>query len=128
MVKVIHVSTSWTVSSSVAIVVIVAIASLVSMTRMATEALVVHMSSSIPIALVVMACVSTEAFVCHMALAIVTRCCDNQSKDCNRQEKFQKHVCLERMSLHVVWSFNGRKSSVRLIYLKFLTAGSSRLD
>ena len=95
MVKVIHVSTSWTVSSSVAIVVIVAIGSLVSMTRMAAEALVVHMSSSIPIALVVMACVSTEAFVCHMALAIVTKCCDNQSKDCNRQEKFQKHVFLE---------------------------------
>ena len=54
MVKVIHVSTSRTVSSSMAIVVIMTIASLVSMTRMATEALVVHMSSYI--SLVVMTC------------------------------------------------------------------------
>ena len=95
MIKVVHVSTSWTVSSSMAIVVIMTIASLVSVTCMATEALVVHMSSSIPITLVVMTCVTTEAFVCHMAFAIVTRCCFDQSKDCNCQEKFQKHVFLE---------------------------------
>ena len=54
MIKVVHVSTSWTVSSSMAIVVIMTIASLVSVTCMATEALVVHMSSYI--SLVVMTC------------------------------------------------------------------------
>ena len=83
MVKVIHVSASRTVSSSMAIVVIMTIASLVSMTRMAAEALVVHVSSAIAIALVVMTCVSTEALVCHMTLAIATIVCFNQSKDCN---------------------------------------------
>ena len=83
MVKVIHVSASWTVSSSVSIMVIVAIASLVSMTCMAAEALVVHVSPAIAMALVVMTCVSTEALVCHMTLAITTISCFNQSKDCN---------------------------------------------
>ena len=75
MVKVIHVSASWTMSSSVAIMGIVAIASLVSMTCMAAEALVVHVSPAIAITLVVMTRVSTEALVCHMTLAIATISC-----------------------------------------------------
>lgn len=83
MVKVIHVSASWTVSSSVSIVVIVAIASLVSMACMAAEALVVHVSPAIAIALVVMTCVSTEALVCHMTFSIATIRCFNQNNDCN---------------------------------------------
>ena len=83
MVKVIHVSTSWTVSSAVTIVVIMAIASLMTMTCMAAEALVVYVTSSISIAFMVMTCMSTEALVCHMAFAIATISCFNQSKDCN---------------------------------------------
>ena len=83
MVKVIHVSTSWTVSSAVTIVVIMAIASLMTMTCMAAEALVVYVTSSISIAFMMMTCMSTEALVCHMAFAIATISCFNQSKDCN---------------------------------------------
>ena len=83
MVKVIHVSTSWTVSSAVTIVVIVPIASLMTMTCMAAEALVVYVTSSISISFMMMTCMSTEALVCHMAFAIATISCFNQSKDCN---------------------------------------------
>lgn len=83
MVKVIHVSTSWTVSSAVTIVVIMAIASLMTMTCMAAEALVVYVTSSISISFMMMTCMSTEALVCHMAFAIATISCFNQSKDCN---------------------------------------------
>ena len=71
MVKVIHISTAWAVSAPVSIVIMVTITPLVSVTRVSAKALVVHVSSAIAIAFVMMACVSTEALVCHMALAIV---------------------------------------------------------
>ena len=94
VVKVIDVSTSRTVPSSVSIMVIVAIASLVPMACMSTKSLVGHMSSTITITLVVVTSMATESLVGHMALAITTRSCFDQCKDCNQKENPEEHIFL----------------------------------